>query len=87
VAGFFATITVSDGRMLLYRGGAKLTLVADLPAGDVHEDLFDNGQGTWLPAIVLTVADGIRLGFYPRQAGLIPDAAKVRSIVATLRNG
>ena len=87
VSGYFATLTIVGGRMLLYRGGAQPHLVADLVVESIDEDLVDNGQGTWLPAIVVTASDGVaRLGFYPRKAGLIPDAAKVRGIVAALRD-
>ena len=77
-----------EGRILLYRGGAQPNLVADLEVESVGEDLFDNGaaSGTWLPAVVITTReDGKPLGFFPREAGLIPDAGKVRAIAATLR--
>jgi hypothetical protein len=79
VNGFFATLAIVDKRMLLYRGGATPRLVADLAVDAVSEDLFDNGLGTWLPAIIVTVSDGARLGFYPLKAGRIPGCSQSES--------
>jgi hypothetical protein len=88
ISGFYAALAAVDGRILLYGGGAQPTLVADLEVESIGEDLFDNGaaNGTWLPAVVITtIGGGKPLGFFPREAGLIPDAGKVRAIAAVLR--
>jgi hypothetical protein len=87
-AGFFATLAAVHGRILLYRGGAQPKLVADLEVETISEGLFDNGaaNGTWFPAVVITTSGGGEpLGFFPREAGLIPDASKVRAVAAVLR--